>query len=325
MNKLNLRKLIPGIISVFIIMSMGFATFATNLDLEAFVKRDVFLTKYYELDWKVDELDSMIQRLYKFTCDNVKSFSGTYMHYNSSPYFAMPNQGNNTYPLRNYVITEISDEGYLHVNKRFTLYVNSFTKSNVKTLTREIPASLCAWMPGIEPAPNCKVKYNIRITDTNPAQTSGTSSTVEVIMGPFKKFPRITGTGLSGALICEVPRILILSAFNPANSVYFAQNQEKEPTSWSSTTTAMYVGTINKGSQYSRFPDMDITQFTNDIYTLDSSKQTQTFYFSNAFSQDLSNATNVWIRYYAVDNNNINTQGAYAAFPQMNITSWNYR
>ena len=75
-KNINLKNLVPGIISLMLIAGMAASTLATNIDLEAFVRRDDFLAKYNELDWRVDDIEKSLDRLYKFTCTNVKTFGG---------------------------------------------------------------------------------------------------------------------------------------------------------------------------------------------------------------------------------------------------------
>ena len=77
MNKINFKKIAPGIISVVIIAGMAIQSFATNVDMAAFVKKDTYMTKYYELDFRIDDIEKSLARTYRFVCTNLKSYGGT--------------------------------------------------------------------------------------------------------------------------------------------------------------------------------------------------------------------------------------------------------
>ena len=62
MKNISMKKLISGTISLVIIAGMALATFATNLDLEAFVKADDYEFTFHELDFLIDDLDAELER-----------------------------------------------------------------------------------------------------------------------------------------------------------------------------------------------------------------------------------------------------------------------
>ena len=66
MNKPSFKKFLPGLVSVIIIAGMAVQSFATNIDLAAFVNKDKYMTKYYELEWRIKDIEKRLDR--KFAC-----------------------------------------------------------------------------------------------------------------------------------------------------------------------------------------------------------------------------------------------------------------
>ena len=196
MNKLSINKILPSVVSIMIIVGMAVQSFATNVDRAAFVQKDKYMTKYYELDWRIDDVNKSLERLYKFTCTNVRSFGGSGQEQSYDNIFYQRN-ATQTYHWYSLPIADLSEEGYLRVNNADAL---TWFGNHGKTdrMEFEIPASLCRWRKDVELYPHTKVKILLLRTWPN---TSGTQQQAtlqfEIKMGPFKKFPYINSTGAS--------------------------------------------------------------------------------------------------------------------------------
>ena len=147
----NNKKLITSIISVVIIAGMAIQSFATNVDFEAFVKKDEYLMKYSEIDWRIEDIDNDIERLYKYTCTNIQSFGGSG---NQDTRTNVPFYRRNTTATYHWYanpIADLSEEGYLRFNTADQ--INQFgSHGKVDRYYLEIPAALCKWRDGIVPA-----------------------------------------------------------------------------------------------------------------------------------------------------------------------------
>lgn len=328
MNKfnINIKKLFPGIISLCIVAGMAFSTLATNIDLEAFVEKEDYLSKYYELDYKIDDIDNELERLYKFVCTNVRTYNGGYYNNNyggRSPFYFANTNVDYHWGMR--PIADLSEEKYL----RFAVggVINAFgNHGKTDVWEYEVPATLCSWRPGIELAPNSKVSVIARRTWANSTSYSShvSNSQIEIIMGPFKKFPKITagGSAKTNGLIGCMP--LFLKTSLSLSSIYYAYGTTEKPTSWSSTTQTNEVNTAWKGSNTSFSDPVDYTEFTTDPYRKNNSIYENNFYFTGtSTTADFSNLENLWFRLYYSYNGNSGIVSA-AILDNYVLTSWNH-
>ncbi len=323
MKKINYKKIIPGFISLLIVAGMAMQSFATNVDFAAFVDRDKYMTAYYEIDWSIEELDKRIERMYKFTCTNVKSFAGTSYPTSAFPYWNYYSNYNSGYPYYNYYVASIDQDKYLRVNKPYTLFytTNIYNANKVQTLQKDIPASLCKWKDGIELYPETKVT----ITMTRNIRSANTvDNTIEMIMGPFKKFPRYTAYGSRDGKIFDSTMAVSTFNFGSGSTVYYATDTRTKPTSWPSTTTTYpYLTTTYRGNSDNLYPDVTSSDELKDLLETGEERITNTFYFADTFSLDLSAKKDIWLRFY-LSNSSINGAPGQAAMYDYTITSWNY-
>jgi hypothetical protein len=331
MNKINFKKLLPGFVSIIIVAGMALQSFATDIDLSAFVDLDKHMTKYYELDWRVDEIENRLERMYKYVCTNVKTFGGSATNSSGSMYpdqiiMYGPNSANSYYSWVNYIYADVGPDKTLRVNKPVPVNSGIASPSKKRDFVITIPASLCKWRDGIIPAPSCKVY--ITVSRTGAGYSSVASRYAEVVMGPFKKFPHITGTGgaYSGGMICELPYNFNQDATAyAANSLYYARNTETRPTSWTAMSGAIARGYTIKGysSTYTRFPMVRSADLENNLYSDSVNFQSSYFCVSTVFGTNLSSYENVWIRLYDASNNTENRWRMLDPY-RYTQTTWNY-
>lgn len=328
MDRLNFKKLLPGIVSIIIIAGMAVQSFATNVDMAAFVKKDKYMTKYYELDWRIDDIEQTLERLYKFTCTNVRSFGGAYNHAQEDYLFSQ-NSYQQTYHWSGSPVADLSEEGYLRVAPNDIIHWFGNHKKTDR-FVKKVPASLLRWRDGVELYPNTTVRTVVTRTSPSGATASQRSTyTIELVMGPFKKFPHITTGAGSMASTIFVGDGFINSARNYRLAVYYAYDKDTEPTSW----TAMSTGELNFSAAdvgNGNFPASLQKKITmEDIeevsYSGDYKKALVTpahLYPITAFSTDLSNYDKLWIRGYVNAGAVANMEGV--DFKTLTITSWNY-
>ena len=319
------KKLIPSLVSIVLIAGMAIQSFATNVDFAAFVNKDDFFTKYYDYEWRIKEIDNMIERLYKFTCTNVVSYggAGTAAEVVVAPFSA--NNYTQTYHWYTRPIADLSEEGYLRVNPSDA--INAFgNHSKALTMEFEIPASRLKWRNGVELYPHTKVIH--KITRTWPNTTSATvqvPETYELIMGPFKKFPYFTTTGWTNSGIFATDSEYFGTALS--YNMYYAVNKPTQPTSWTSMTGVFSTVT------YSRSRTDMIVDFQFDPGTVDEMVEysyvnkykypraiAEAIYMTTAMNTNLSTYDNVWIRGYGTTTNVIDSSinlGSYT------IKGWN--
>lgn len=326
-KSINLKRIMPGLVSVFIIAGMAIQSFATNVDMAAFVKKDKYMTKYYELDWRIDDIEKELERLYKFTCTNVRSYGGSgYKGYtNRQPGIFYQMNTTNTYEWYVQPIADLSQEGYLRWN--YPHVISHFgNHAKTDTFVREVPATLCRWRDGIELTPTTKLKITYTRTYASGVSTAPQSTLVEtLVMGPFKKFPHISGTGNPSGFVFAsdvLPTNGVLY-----NDIKYAYGSETEPTSW----TTMSAGVLNeayypKTSTY--LPEsvrggFDYQDLENNAYN-DRAKGNPYITVrcvSTVFGTDLSSRTNVWLRCTRTSTTEYSFRAGTADFT---ITSWNY-
>ena len=332
MNKLNFKKFLPGLVSVIIIAGMAAQSFATNIDLAAFVNKDKYMTKYYELEWRIKDIEKRLDRTYKFTCTNLKSFAGTTALVENSPAYAFSmNEFTSSYQPNNRYVAFLDDPKALRVNLRYLLTYRgtNTTSGSWRThntiMEREVPASMCKWNPGIELLPTTKVKINLT---NNPYANNSTTYWTTIIMGPFKKVPKFTaGQSKTQGYICELPFVLTNSTFNWTNSAEYNYNTEKEPTSWTSfgSDAAIYTyGYYKSGWSYSQYPALTAADFENGDVALGKKAIGHTqWFFQNGTIADISSRTNVWIRIRYGISQSSDGFSSFANLNELNITSWN--
>lgn len=324
MNKLNIKKLMPGIVSIIIIVGMAVQSFATNVDMAAFVKKDKYMTKYYELDWRIDEVEQTLERLYKFTCTNVKSFGGTTNHAQEDFLFNI-NVTAQTYHWYGYPVVDISEEGYLKVAPNDS--INFFSgHSKTDSFVREVPASFLRWRDGVELYPNTKVKTVISRTSVNGG-AYGTVPTysVEVIMGPFKKFPHITTTGTGGTIFVGDGFFSTIRGVN--YSMYYRYNTDTEPTSWTSMSTGVLSfsaadrGNTNLPTSLQEkitMEDIEDVSYSGDYRK---AMVTPCYAFPNAvFGVNVSSYDKLWLRSYGTTTL---TNPSGLDIKNLTLTTWN--
>lgn len=323
MNKINFKKIAPGIISVVIIAGMAIQSFATNVDMAAFVKKDTYMTKYYELDFRIDDIEKSLARTYRFVCTNLKSYGGTANTYAFPPGVAFYTMNNaNTYYWYVQPIADISEEKYLRFNYPTALF-HFGNHRKTDEFVSEVPASLLKWRDGIELKPNTKVKTILTRTTPNGTSTGAAMAMTEtVIMGPFKKFPQITGTGSGGGFInVSLGRVLQSQSLNTASYQY---GTETEPTSWISTTGNLYQTWVTLGNGPSgAYPEKDYSEYESigydNMYKANSAQYVR--YFNAAFGANLSSYENVWLRFTFTSSSVYSFNGVSEA----NLTTWNVK
>ena len=344
MEKANFKKILPGIISVAIIIGMAIQSFATNVDMAAFVKKDKYMTKYYELDYRINDIEKELERLYKFTCTNVRSYGGSrgnYFQYNVGKVLFDSNGISTAYKVQIDPIADLSEEKYLKVNYRSGLYTPSASTmgrtANTQKWSTEISASAVRWNPSIEPAPNCKIRYEMSRTmsGTSSWDLSESSINITIVMGPFKKFINTTKTGstiLSGGYIGELDnRQFSPAGFIPsAGSTSYAYGTETEPTSWTTDSTGRiyYFSNVNstpanytnQNTQYTREEMAD--RLKNDPYSKNANFYKSKMNINDAFARDLSQYKNVWIKSSYSYNGNFSPVSN-AGISEATLTTWN--
>ena len=334
MKNINFKKLLPGIISILLIAGMAIHSFATDIDLAAFVEMDYYTAKYAELDYRINDIEASLNRLYKFTCANVRTFGGQTAQNPGSTLFVYYDSSS-TQGWRPWPIADLAQQKYLRFNYLGTLRQPFAVPANTHTWTYKKPANLIKWHPDIEPAPNCSVEINIR--RRWPSGTSWTTvndlSEVILTMGPFKKFPRYTSTGalLSNGYICEFPDFPFLSSVTPnANegNYKYAYGQETLPTSWTNEQTMrVTVGgsvTVTKSTTGTQYKTDDIKKKMDTATYTDPgvNYQKNTMYMSVVPNVNFSQYENLWLRViynYAGPSGVIN----YISYPDLNLTTWN--
>ena len=334
MNKANIKKLLPGVISIIIIAGMAASTFATNIDLAAFVNKEKHMERYNEVNFRIDDIESYLDRLYKFTCTNVKSFGGQQYSQNGGlilfNYYSGSDFGMMPWPH-----VDLSEQKYLRYNYKGALQQSFSHPSTTHRWQYKKPASLFKWRPGIELTPNCTVEINFaRTMNTTSWSADASFSSVELVMGPFKKFPRITSTGssLTGGYICEFPDYALGTSILPsAGSSYYqyAYGSETRPTAWTNESTMrMYLGTsvtATKTSPTTTQYDVDEIKekMDNDTYTDRSARYIHNnIYYYTAPGVDFSKYENFWLRMYYSENASTGIV-YYSNFAEMNLSTWN--
>lgn len=330
MNKLNVKKFFPGLISIIIIAGMAASTFATNVDMAAFVNKDKYMTKYYELDWRIDEIEKKLERMYKFVCTNVRSFAGSgYTHQQLAPNIFGTFSVGTTLPYNNYPMVCLEEQKYLKFNTQ-AQHVNYGNYANTRTFVNELPASLCNWRDGIELRPDTKIRMTVTRqfsgygAGTNVSQNSRVY--YEFILGPFKKFPHIASSGRDAGFVCASDKMPNTAGVG-GNSVSYAYNQETLPTSWTSMTGNLALGTMyEKGtnptySKYERLtPEVLADNAFKDPYK--SNNYFAEIYIATVLNTNLSTYENVWIKSTYTDTG---SNGANVFLNTYNtITDWNY-
>ena len=326
MNKLSINKILPSVVSIMIIVGMAVQSFATNVDMAAFVQKDKYMTKYYELDWRIDDVNKSLERLYKFTCTNVRSFGGSGQEQSYDNVFYHRNSVQ-TYHWYSLPIADLSEEGYLRVNNADAL---TWFGAHGKTdrMEFEIPASLCRWRKDIELYPHTKVKILLSRTWPNTSGTQQLATLVlEIKMGPFKKFPYINSTGSTQTFFATNQRLYGFSQFM-MNNVQYARDTDTEPTSWT-TMSGASVNPTNYDTNSASLPEELRTgtikkeqieeAYSSPKYKLNTSQFC--LIPQTAWGVDTSKFDKVWLRIYTSSSTNI---GQTISADQMTITTWNY-
>jgi hypothetical protein len=327
MNKQNIKKITSSIISIVIIAGMALQAFATNVDMAAFVERDQYDEKFNEIEWRIDDIQKSLERMYKFTCTNVKTWVG---RPNSVMRTMTPFSWGSTTPSQNsemHPLADLSEEGYLRVNYAFAL-TNFANHDKTDKFYVEIPAARCRWNDGIEPAPNCMIRIESTRNFLQPT-TSGTvnaNGTFTFTMGPFKKFKKFTSTGsskTSGAIVA-IPKSTFGTTLNPsAGNLQYAYGKTTMPTSWTTDSTGrIYFDSIDyldTNSIHYDNPFITIDEYKTNPYDINKQFTSFRYYFSALPTADFSQYENIWIRY----NNISSTSVHYTGSPDMNLTTWN--
>lgn len=330
MNNINFKKYIPSIIALVLIVGMAASTFATNIDLAAFIERDEYLTKFYELDYRIDDIDSELEKLYKYTCTNVRTLGSSYWGNNSHNYNYMYAPGTGVSALTQFwshgYQVEVSQEKYLRFNQPavLNLYSSIYDPTKLlRTFEGSIPASRCIWKEGIEPAPNAKVIWRGRLNSIPSNNYS-----IEFVFGPFNKFPRITspGTQVTQGMFCELP-------FAPYGGTigdtqfYYKTDSKTEPTSWTieTSSTRMSVGNGYRGEpNYSWMTPPTDEERDGGFYKEVVQNRTNRFRITSAAYNVLDGKKDIWLRFYLTGSGQ--DLGSYAAILDRsftNLTSWN--
>ena len=324
-----MKKTILALVSLFLIAGMAAQSFATNVDFSAFVTKDEYDAEYYALDWRIKDIDLELQRLYKFTCTNVVSFGGSNAEQsNVSPALFYKRNTTATYHWYANPIADLSEEGYLRFNTADQ--INQFgSHGKVDRYYLEIPAALCKWRDGIVPAPNCSIRVDLTRTWPNTTARGGdeTGSTIEFVMGPFRKLPKFTSTGSTKTtgLFGQTDRLLTSSSYlNDTGRLYYAYGTETRPTSWTADSAGrMYIGTWGaRGNDTQLYETRTISDIESNPYDKLNGVYRDIMYWNVVPTTDFSQYENVWIRITTPTNTAINLV-RYAAFMNFNLTSWN--
>lgn len=328
MNKNYINKILPGMVSVFIILGMAMASFATNVDLEAFVNRDDYLTKYYEIDWRIDDVEKNLERMYKFTCTNLKSFGGvgTDVAGDTINYRRNTTQSYNWYMNP---VADLSQEGYLRFNPADA--INAYgNHSRVDTYVREIPASLLRWRNDVELYPNTKLKIIVKRSWPNTTAASQTVPCEQtLIMGPFKKFPHITNNNDHAGDFCSSNGYFLSIAGWSMSALSYNYGTDTEPTTWTSFTGSLYTQTMDRNIQ--SYPNL-ARELLGGILTEEEMEQgsysaarqdlaaTYTYIYPNTlWGTNLSGYDKLWIKAVSTGG----TDASHLA-NDFTITNWNY-
>lgn len=311
----NKKKTITSFVSLVIITGMAIQSLATNVDMAAFVKKDAYMSKYYELDYRIGDIEAELERLYKLTCTNVVSYGGAEWDTAMTNTIFRRRETTQTYHFYNSPTADPSAEGYLRVNHMDQLQrFGSHPKNNV--FVKEFPASLCNWVNGFEIKPETKIYVKATRNVGTGTGTSWTCAyTYELIIGPFKKVPYITSTGDAGSIMCTQQYLNILNTnFTPS----YAYGTETQPTSWSSLG-----GSVNISNTFFTKPslggyDYDIANYSYNKY--DKSGVNMRMGVSGAMTTDLSSRTNVWLRFTG----NGTSEFRYLSSTDLTLTTWNY-
>ncbi len=325
MKTINLKKIFPGIISLIIILGMAIQSFATSVDMAAFVKKDKYMTKYYELDWRIKDIDTSLNRLYKWTCTNVRSLGGSYwsgsQQFSMSTMLALNTDSSGVTPMFYLNYAELSQDKYLRVGQAdlltFSADLYDSTKLG-KTIVYEIPATFLEWPDGYELGENCKFKY----TMTSTGRLQG-NQTMEIIIGPIKKMPPITSTGASSGRLCQSYELIAPTSMT-FDTFQYAVNTETQPTSWITDSGRVYQTYGERSSAASQIPQK--LNFDSP-YCRDKSSMTNWWYFSTVPTTVLASSTNIWLRISYITStstthssnymNSANTSNCFV------VTSWN--
>lgn len=316
MKSFSKKKLITSLVSIVIIAGMAIQSFATNVDMAAFVQKDKYMTKFYELDYRIKNIKAELERLYKLTCTNIVSYGGAYYNEsNSGTIFQRINytQTRNWY---NSPTADLYDNKYLRVNHMDQLQ-RFGSHPKLDTFVKEIPASLCKWRTGIELKPETTIKIKATRNVNSGTGTSWTNAwTYEVIMGPFKKFPFITQTGESGKIMATDQ---FFNIYSTNFTAYYDYNKETAPTSWSSSLG----GNVYFGNATNSVWTNDCTypvDVENHGYKYDKGSFCARMYVNSAMTTDISSRTNVWIRLYGSGTSELGALNT----TDYTLTSWNY-
>lgn len=322
-KNVNSKKLFSGIVSVIIIAGMAIQSFATNVDLEAFVKKDEYMTKYNEISFRVKNIDTELERLYKFVCTNVKTYAGA-VYGRSQNYVGMFNIRTANLSTRYYNMgygADLSQDKYLRVGMYGILNWSSSLYNPSKTErvgVYEIPGSLMKWRDGIEPAPNCMYKITAKVSGITNSDWS-----YEIILGPIKKMPNITSTGaaLTAGYICELPCNPFSPSFTVSN-LYYQTGTTQEPTSWISTSARIGQNHYERGSANTKYPRPTEEDRDGGFYKEVTQAVNTNIYVSTA-PLSLSSYENIWLRATSSGTNDYASYLAATDLSFMTLTSWN--
>ena len=329
MKRINFKKFLPGLVSIIIIAGMAAQSFATNIDLAAFVSKDKYMTKYYELDFKIDDIEKSLNRLYKFTCTNVRSYGGAGLElgYALAPWAQMYS-GNNTYHWYQNPMADLVEQKYLKVAQQGV--INAISGSgNVHTATKEIPASLLKWNKGVQLYPNTKITCKFTRTWGNGG---GPSHSYELIMGPFKKFPHITGTNWNTGTICQGSQAYFPGFYQntSATTTYYAYGSDTVPTNWTNIGNGVlaYQRTVTKNNPNSQQIDpeaISLTDVVDNMYhnRVKGEVYDCALYFYSTPTTNISSYDKVWIRSYVNNTTQYLSHSHYVNIGTINLDTWN--
>lgn len=330
MKSVNLKKTIPGFIGILIIAGMAIQSFATNIDMAAFVNREKYLTKLHELEFRIDDIDKELDRLYKYTCTNIRTLGGSYWAGNASDFNYLYNPSYGVTAATNYFqhghMLDISQDKYLRFNQVAILNCWGDLYNASKTLRKfegSIPASRCLWKEGIEPAPDAKVIWRGTINGI-----TNDSYTMEFVMGPFKKFPKITspGTQTSQGLICEVPFAFWGETISSGTFSY-AIGSKTEPTSWT-TESSSKLDINNSTSAETNYswmePRTDVDR-NGGFYKEAVQNRSQKFRIVTAAFNALDGKENTWLRISFSGSQIFDSRTTRLHSSFVNLTNWNVK
>ena len=332
MKKINYKKIIPGFISLLIVAGMAFQSFATNVDLDAFIDIESHTTKFYELEWRINEIDKKLERMYKFVCTNVRSFAGNgHRPFSLGPHIFYDGTIGNTNPFTNYPLVDLTEQKYLKFNTQVML-INYGSIGKTVNAEYEIPASLCKWRNGIEVKPETKVKvratYMVPGYGIGSTASPGATVSTEWILGPFKKFPHITSTGSDNGFIFASDRLQPVQSTFSNSEVQYARGTVKQPTSWTSLSSgAVYLGAeTEKGftragqTVYEKVTAAEFEEYAYEDEIKSRDFMTHT-YVSTVFGTNLSSYENVWLRFYRTQSSTYGWDASLST--AYTITNWN--